>query len=219
MSDENLNNTALGDKTPEAGDNQNEIKVNQDGVIDYKARAEAFEKELNNKKSELEKAQYKIVDLKQKIKTDVKVNDGLEDKSGDDTDVDDKIKKAVAEEFESDRQYRIHEVLKEELDSISTNPDEKDLIKKYYENKLVKSGLDRESIKSDLTIAKAIANAPKLESVIKEINNSKNNSPESANQAKETFDSDFKKQPSANLNPAEKSLLSRYGVDPNKYQG
>lgn len=53
--------------------------------------------------------------------------------------------------------------------SLSTNPQERDLIKYHYEHSIVKGGLDESSVRSDLEKAYAIANSKKLRKTVSEM--------------------------------------------------
>lgn len=119
---------------------------------DYKA-------ELALEKERTKKAEGKIVELKRELKNtpvedldDVLANEDLDKK------IDDKVEQRVSALTSG----LVEDFVNTELDSLTTNPDEKELMKYHYENTIRKTGLSRSAIKNDLGKAKALANSGKI---------------------------------------------------------
>jgi len=137
-----------GDKKP------NEV------VIDHKAEAEKL-------RSQLKQAEHTIITLKKDKKP--KADEGGDDE-GDDKGVrPDAVEQIVKSVTEQIRQDQSSDVLNEELLKLTTDADEIAHIKLIYENKIVRSGYTRADIAKDLEMARAVANAPRIQKNAEEI--------------------------------------------------
>lgn len=157
---------ASGDeKKPESTKEDQKSDSKKDDGVDYKA-------ELERSKTELEQAKHTIVTLKKK-KGDKKQDEGEEDENeDDDTDIQEKIDKAVEERLNGVRNDLVSDTIDSVLDSLTSDPDERELIKHHYQNTIVKTGLTRSQIVSDMRNAQILANKPRFDKIISEMNRS-----------------------------------------------
>lgn len=134
-------------------------------AVDYKAELE----KINKSK---EQAEYNIVDLKKKNKDLVNEIEELKANGGSKVDID-AIKQEIEENIKSENSKFKNELLSDTVDeflgALSSNPDEKELIRHHYNNTIVKTGSKRSDIFNDLKNAALIANRPKYESDMKEM--------------------------------------------------
>jgi hypothetical protein len=125
-----------------------------DEEIDYKSEYEHLQGELAQKNERIEKQDKKIIKLKHKD----------EDNEEEDTEnIDEIVNKKVQQQMNS----FVSDVIEEELEKVSTNDDEKKLIKWYFENRIQKTGYARKDITQYFNEAKALANARKFLSTSK----------------------------------------------------
>jgi hypothetical protein len=210
--DETTNQDAPIDETKEGVENEVDT-TKQDAPtveeVDYKAEYEKV-------KTNLDKAEHKIVELK--TKKDDKDEFSFVDESVEEEDIDSKIAKKVSEALIASRAEMTKElmsdVIDEELSQLSSNEDERKLIKLHYENSIKQSGLSRESIKEDLNKAYLIANQSKFLKERKEMveamkaKNSIQNSSVGTNQSHEKVT----KVPT--LSEADIAFCRKHGIDP-----
>jgi hypothetical protein len=178
--------------------------------VDYKAEYEKV-------KTNLDKAEHKIVELKTK-KDDKDEFSFVDEPVDSEEDIDSKIAKKVSEALIASRAEMTKElmsdVINEELSQLSSNEDERKLIKLHYENSIKQSGLSRESIKEDLNKAYLIANQSKFLKERKEMveamkaKNSIQNSSVGTNQSHEKVT----KVPT--LSEADIAFCRKHGIDP-----
>lgn len=137
----------------------------EDTGIDYKAELEKVKAQYEKR---LGQAEHTIIALK-KSKKDDSEDDGDDDS---DNDIDEKInaiKEEQKNELEKFRIGLIKDNVEDVISSLTSNPDEKELIRFNYENKIVRSGFDRKSIQEDLISAQLLANRSKFEKTIGEL--------------------------------------------------
>ncbi|GEM_PF-6785493 len=174
--------------------------------IDFKAL-------LEEEKSKLARAEEKIVKLKKLGKKEVPTTNEDEDEEQDE---DNKVRKLVANQVEKIRDQVRGEIVESEVDDLlselSSNQDEKGLIRHIYENRLQKSGFSRAKIREDLENAKILANKSSLLKSNKELSEALKSkattqtSPNFVSGARETAPS------GPQYTPEERALLERYGV-------
>ena len=107
------------------------------------------------------------------------------------------------------------DIITEEIDRLTSDSDEKDLIKLFYDRKIVKTGFDKGSIRKDLEYAQILANQPRLNKVMSEIQKKK----ESEEAIDYTSGSGGHKIKSdsiskVNLSDKDKALMAKYGLKP-----
>jgi hypothetical protein len=203
------NQKTISEIKKEMEENKNPIPEVKEEVVDSVAPSETpevvddidYKAELEKANERLRKAEFSLY----KNKKEAKVS--KEDESMDEV-PDDKFE-ALLEQKLNERLGKLEtqivgRVLEDELSSISTNPDEQKLIRLHYENSVMKSGMDRESVRADLEKAYLIANAPKLRKMNTELsasikaNKSKTNSSAGTSQADlPNIEVDYKKHFSA----------------------
>lgn len=140
-------------KSPASEDESNEI--------DYKA-------ELEKTKTRLNQAEHVIQEQKKKNKPDAKVEEP-EFKVVDPNAADVFISKKVQEGIDAYKREQADETITSIIDSLSSNQDEKELIRHIYDNRIVKSGYTKKDILADLEEAQAIANKKALVTENKEL--------------------------------------------------
>lgn len=120
-----------------------------DDEIDYKAELEA-------RTASLTKAEKKIVDLKKKIKSKADVKEDEEES--------DDEEEPIRSEDKSDPRILayVEDVIDEEVEKLTQNPDEQNLIRHIYNNRLQVAGVSRKIIRKGLEDAFVLANAKRL---------------------------------------------------------
>lgn len=130
-----------------------------EGAIDYKA-------ELVKAQEQIKKAEHTIVDLKKSKEEGGQVDPSAVEE----------IRQSLSEEF--DKKFEVakldlvKDAFEDELSLITSNPDERELIRLHYTNTIQKSGFDRRAIQGDLQRARLIANQPKIEKTVSELRQS-----------------------------------------------
>lgn len=204
--DNHADATPADEKKP-ADSNQ----TNSQEVVDWKKRYEETEKELNQAKFTLIK---KNIEEKEKKKKTVEPESGFdEDEDGDEPKVN--IEDMVKMEVEKAQLSMRGDIIVEEMDRLSSDADEKKVIQLFYENKIVKTGFDRNSIRKDLELAQILANGPRLGKVLSEVQKKK----ESENATITNGGSNGQKIASDNttgmeFSDADKALMAKYNLKP-----
>lgn len=123
-------------------------------------------KALADKETELGKAQFTIVDLKKKKDESTKAPvtpefdiEALEEKA---------LSKA-SEEIEKFKQEQSKDTFEDILATFGGTPEDREKIRAAYSTNIVKTGYNREAIRQDLSNAYILANKPKFETTIKEL--------------------------------------------------
>lgn len=123
-------------------------------------------KALADKETELGKAQFTIVDLKKKKDESTKAPvtpefdiEALEEKA---------LSKA-SEEIEKFKQEQSKDTFEDILATFGGTPEDREKIRAAYNSNIVKTGYNREAIRQDLSNAYILANKPKFETTIKEL--------------------------------------------------
>jgi hypothetical protein len=178
--------------------------------IDWKKQAEDLEKELNQAKFTLkEKNMAEKKAKKSEEFSDEYLSDDEEEVSKE------TVAQLVEKEVEKAQLSMRVDVINEELDKLASDPDERRVIQLFYENKIVKSGFDRGSIKKDLEFAHVLANRPRLEKVASEIQKKKESeSAMSSNGGSGGHKIASDSSTGAELSDADKRLMAKYGIKP-----
>lgn len=189
-----------GNNTTEEG-NTSEEKSEEE--IDYKA-------ELAKTKKSLSKAEHKIVELKKGKETPKDEDDPWNDEDPETPDP----KKLVEEEVTKFKQEFVSDAVEEAIDSLTDNPDERELIEFIYENRLVKTGYSRKAIQADIEAAHLLANSKRFMTENAELKR--------AVVAKKTItnsgagNNQDRPESEPQWSDADKALFQGFGVDPNK---
>lgn len=144
--------------TPAPGEDKKTDPIIEDKGIDYVA-------ELEKSKKQLTQAEYTIIELKKEKK----------EKKDDDEELPDlneelqKIREEQKQELDKIKIDLVKDTVSDILSSLTSNQDERELIRFNYENRIKQSGFDRQSILDDLVSAQLLANKPKLEKTITEL--------------------------------------------------
>src|SRR3990167_5170747 len=182
-----------------------EVSASKKKTPDYKA---LFETE----KAKLARAEEAVVKAKKQIKN--KIVD--EEQESDDSDIENRVAQLVQAELAGFKTQVKTELISSEVDNllleVSSNPDERALIKHFYDNRLQKSGYSREDIREDLINAKIIANRDSILKTNQELSHalkSKATTQTSANNS-----SSVREVPkdSPEYSAEDQAFLAKYGV-------
>ena len=202
------------ENTEDAGNPQEGVEANQSAApkteTDYNA---ILQQEIAARmKAEEERDNYRRGLLKAKGKT-------IEDDEMEEKTIGEVIKEEISKGLSEIKGSLAKSSLSSILGQITTNPDERKLIQYYYDNRIVKSGVDEDSIRRDLEDSRAMANKHKLEDALDEVRIAKNNRPQgsvasgsstSGNERKtEFFTAEQKEQLSR--------TAAQIGIDPKKF--
>lgn len=154
----NEDSGAPQDTTEQKG-SENEEGTDSEESIDYKAEYEKIKADRDNYREGLKNAK----DIMKKKNT----MDPDEFKK--------MISEAIEDKFSVFTSNLTKSTLESKLDSLSSSPDEKELIRYHYENSIVKSGIDPSSIATDLENAKLLANRKSIFKKVDEMKISLNN--------------------------------------------
>jgi hypothetical protein len=177
---------------------EEEIKVESDKV-DYKA-------ELEKAKDKISKAEFTIEKLKKESKSN-----NTKDDDADEQEIEDKATRIAEATSQKVRQEMVQDVIAEEISNRAESPEHAELLKLYYDKRIVKSGFSREAIKEDLDIAAMLVNKPKLEATMKELkqkaisNGTKNTGGQVSAKADRPEDT-------IQLSDADRRIMQRFGL-------
>lgn len=135
--------------SPDAGQEPNESAEVEEEVGSEASEDVDYKKELEKVQGTLKKAEHTIVELKKERK---------ESTEG----IDDRVKEEVNSQMNAIRADMAQDAIDDTLNSISSNEDEKNLIKFHYENSIKQTGFSRQAIENDLVNAKILANRTKI---------------------------------------------------------
>ncbi len=131
--------------------------------IDFKAELEKAKAAKEEKEEQLRKAEFTIEKLKSKKEAPEIDLEAIEES------IREKLSKEQEAKFEQLKTEQAKSLLESEIAKITSNPDEQELIRFNYENRIVKSGHDAKSISEDLNNAYLISNKPRLEKTMEEL--------------------------------------------------
>jgi hypothetical protein len=162
-----------GDQSAEKQESvESEDEQSDDKGVDYKSEYERLQGELAQKNERITKQDKKILKLKQRSNEQDEEQDEDEEESPD-------ISLLVKKQVEEQMSALTEDTIDEEVEKISSNDDEKKLIRWYFDNRIIKTGWSRRDIRDYVSDAKALANKGKLaiaSKVIKKQEQSKNSS-------------------------------------------
>lgn len=213
----NVNETSEEIKT---GDSQTEEaptsdKSEQDKsdekAVDYKAELERVQNELKEKTERLKKAEFTLYKKNKAERTERQHEDDSDDTNESAEDVDERIAKILAQAKQEHLMTLAQDNLESELSNYSDDPDRQALIKYHYENTINRRGYARTDIKKDLEIAAFLADKPKFEARMSEVNKAieaeKSKKKGGVAAGVKTEDAT-----QLNLSEADKALLRRHGL-------
>lgn len=189
----------------------------EDSLEDEVDSPDASQEELNyselyeQEKEAREKAEKKIVNMKRSQKEESQEDEPDEDNSDD---VEQKVQQAVS----AFREEFIGETVEEILGALSSNEDEKKLIKFHYNNTIKQSGVNAGSIKRDLQRAKLLANETLYSNKAEELDEEGKRDASITNSSVGTNRDVRKPQKRVQLNAQERAILERRGIDPDNFK-
>lgn len=146
-------------KQEEASSASEEVQTEATPSEDFKARALEYKRELE-RQQKLADERLEAIKRLQKSKYEREEAEQDQEESND-------PKSVIRAELDAWKREQAKDVIESELESLTDDPDERELTRLVYENELRQSGLSRTAIKNDLKKALAIANLPKLETHIR----------------------------------------------------
>lgn len=162
MSEDNKEKTQEEDTS--TNEDKSQDKSDEQKGFDYKAELEKVQKDAQNYKEGMLVAKAKLKELKEQEE-----DDDVDEEENKKAQLD---QEKIIEELDKRAKQREQErlgreslnLVDETIGSLTDNKDEQELIKFYYENKINKSGSDKNSVKEDLEMARLLANKKRLES-------------------------------------------------------
>jgi len=121
-------------------------------------------KSLADKEKELGQAQFTIVGLKKTKESERPAAQEVDIEA-----IEEKALSKAQEEIEKFKVEQSKDTFEDILATFKGTPEEKEKIKTAYNTQIVKTGFNRESIRQDLENAFILANKPKFETTIKEL--------------------------------------------------
>lgn len=180
-----------------------ENKGTEEVKVDYKV-------ELETAKAKLTKAEFTIEKLKKDLKSNnTKDDEGVE--SDTEEDIDERATKIAEVVSQKVRQEAVQDTISEEISKRAESPEHAELLKLYYDKRIVKTGFSKQSIAEDLDAAALLVNKPKIEAAMKELkqkaisNSTKGGSGQVTGQAE-------KPSEELNLSDADRRVMQRFGL-------
>lgn len=212
----NINTTTEGEdessqdeeSTDEASSSEESKSNHAEASVDYAAELARVTQEKAELESKLKKAEFTLY---KKNKEERHSEEDETYTSNSDEGLEEKVKSILARERE---QYKItlaQDTLESELANFSGDKDRQELIRYHYENTINRRGYSKDDIKKDLETAAFLADRPKFESRISEVNKSiaaeqsKRKGGVAAGVSQEGVTS-------VTLSAKDKALLSRHGL-------
>ena len=184
---------------------ESEVSVSTTETPDYKA---LFETE----KAKLARAEEAVVKAKKQIKK--KIVD--EEQESDDSDIENRVAQLVQAELAGFKTQVKTELISSEVDNllleVSSNPDERALIKHFYDNRLQKSGYSREDIREDLINAKIIANRDSILKTNQELSHALKSKATTQTSANVSSSAREVPKDSPEYSAEDQAFLAKYGV-------
>jgi hypothetical protein len=157
-------------------------------------------KSLADKEKELGQAQFTIVDLKKKKEPASPAAQEVDIEA-----IEEKALSISREEIEKFKVEQSKDTFEDILATFKGTPEEKEKIKTAYNTQIVKTGFNRESIRQDLENAFILANKPKFETTIKELQATAISKGTQSGASASSQEIDKKEEP--NLSDAEKAWV------------
>ena len=151
-----------------------DLEASQEKEIDYKAEAEKLKNKNDQAGHNIEEERGKRLAAEakaEKLEEEAKV---LAETSGKSIE---EAKGELRVEMDSIKSDLLKDVVSDELDLLTDNEEEKELIKLVYEQKIADKGTNRSTVREALENARILANKPRFQNAINEVdaaNRSKN---------------------------------------------
>lgn len=180
-----------------------EEKKTEEVAVDYKAELERVQKQLS-------KAEYKLTqkDIEERRASKSKDDESsLEDLESEKEVISDLVNREVQRAKEELAAENVFDA----ISNASENPDERTLIKWYYDNKIVKTGFTKQEIIQDVQSAKILANRLKFEKRMDEVKEALN-AKKNENNIGQTTGQQEMQSATVKLTPMEERILARQGL-------
>lgn len=144
-------------EAPQTG--EPEEKKEGEPVVDYKAELEKAKEQTENYKTGL--SNEKEISKRRQEKIDKLEKEEPKKEEIDTSTILTQVRDVVREELTVSKREDQADFVNEVENSMSDNPDERELIRHYYDNSLIKTGSSKENIIGDFQKAKVLANQSK----------------------------------------------------------
>ena len=159
MSEDKNPEVEITTDSPASENKGNEVVTDK---VDYKA-------ELEKTKEQLKKAEFAI----EKAKKESKSNNTKDDDADIDRDIDAEIEERANKIAEATsnkvRQEMVQDTIDEEISKIAESSEHAELIKLYYDKRIVKSGFSKQAVLEDINSAALLVNKPKADAILREL--------------------------------------------------
>jgi septum formation inhibitor MinC len=145
--------------SPASENKGNEVVVEK---VDYKA-------ELEKTKEQLKKAEFTIEKIKKGSESNTKKDNDTDIDRDIDAEIEERANKIAEATSNKVRQEMVQDTIDEEISKISESPEHAELIKLYYDKRIVKSGFSKQAVLDDINSAAILVNKPKAEAILKEL--------------------------------------------------
>ena len=143
--------------------------------IDYKAEAEKLKKQNEQAGHNIEDERAKRLAAEAKAKELEAEAENLANESGKSIEeAKEELRTENKKEMDSMKSDLLKDVVTDELDTLTKNEDEKELIKLIYEQKIADKGTTRAEVREALEDARILANKPRFQNAINEANATNN---------------------------------------------
>ena len=145
----------------------------QEEKVDYKAELEKIRKEKTEVEDRLKKAEYTLYKKNKEEKQSRQTTEFRKDEEDDGeakVDLEERVAQMLEKAREEQRLIQAADNVELEIDQYSDDPDRQALIRYHYENTINRRGYSRADIKKDLEVAAFLADRPKFEARMAEVN-------------------------------------------------
>jgi hypothetical protein len=209
MSQEEKNEEKVEETTEEQASESENKQSEEKDVNYYKEELDKISQAEQAKAEQLRKAEHKLTEQDKELRElkrakESQDEDGRDSESENESDVDEKIKALKSEMVQSQLEVELAKI---------ENSEERELTKKYYQDKLAHSGTSATAIAEDVENARFLANKAKYQAREAEIIKSAQSSRSASSDSGVAGDMEEQKS-GPKLNATEQSLLERRGLKP-----
>ena len=148
-----------------------DLEASPDKKMDYKAEAEKLRKQNDQAGHNIEEERGKRLAAEAKAKELEEGAEKLASESGKSIEeAKEDLRIENQKQIDSMKNDLLKDVVTDELDTLTNDEDEKELIKLIYEQKIADKGTNRASVREALENARILANKPRFQNAINEAN-------------------------------------------------
>jgi len=198
------------DPAPEST-NSDETKSDNGATVDYKAELEKIRKEKELAEQKLKKAEFALYKKSKEGKPKEESQDDDDFERPDELKLKETMQRELARSKEEYKLELARDNVETELEKYADDLDRQELIKYHYENTINRSGYARVDIRKDLELAAFLADRPKFEAKMSEINKAIA-AEKSKNKGGIASGEKISDDTILELTDADKKLLNRHGL-------